>query len=46
MVIQDESEGYYGIFEYNTAKIVHIKSKKIGVLYRLVQLIIIAYVIG
>ena len=34
------------IFEYDTAKIVHIKSKKVGVINRLIQLLIIAYIIG
>lgn len=34
------------VFEYDTAKIVHIKSKKVGVINRLIQLVIIVYVIG
>lgn len=34
------------VFEYDTAKIVHIKNKKVGLMNRLVQLIIIGYVIG
>ena len=46
MAMLEESEGCFGVLEYNTAKIVHIKSRKIGILYRLVQLIIIGYVIG
>ncbi|GAB6019846.1 hypothetical protein CHUAL_001386 [Chamberlinius hualienensis] len=33
-------------FEYNTPQVVHIRSKKIGLLSRLVQLCIISYVIG
>ncbi|XP_052073580.1 P2X purinoceptor 4-like isoform X2 [Mytilus californianus] len=33
-------------FEYDTPRIVHIRSKKVGVINRLIQLIIIAYVIG
>ena len=33
-------------FEYDTPKIVHIQSKRIGVLSRLVQTLILAYVIG
>ena len=33
------------IFEYDTPKIVHIKNKKVGVINRLVQLAIIAYII-
>ena len=34
------------VFEYDTPKYVHIKNKKIGIIYRLVQLAILAYVIG
>ena len=33
-------------FEYDTAKIVHIKNKKVGLLNRLVQLGIIGYIVG
>ncbi|CAC5361215.1 P2RX4 [Mytilus coruscus] len=33
-------------FEYDTPRIVHIRSKKVGVINRLLQLIIIGYVIG
>ena len=33
-------------FEYDTAKIVHIKNKKVGVMNRIVQLGIIGYMIG
>ena len=33
-------------FEYDTAKIVHIKSKKVGLINRLIQLAIIVYIIG
>lgn len=34
------------LFEYDTPKFVHIKSKKVGVLNRLVQLGIVGYIIG
>lgn len=34
------------LLEYDTSKIVHIKSKKVGLINRLIQLAIIAYVIG
>ena len=34
------------VFEYDTPKFVHIKSKKVGVVNRLVQLAILGYVIG
>lgn len=33
-------------FEYDTPKIVHIRSKSIGVVNRIVQLVIIGYIIG
>ncbi|XP_076435092.1 P2X purinoceptor 4-like isoform X2 [Babylonia areolata] len=33
-------------FEYDTPRIVHIRSKKVGVLNRLVQLTIIGYIVG
>ena len=33
-------------FEYDTAKIVHIQNKKVGLLNRLVQIGIIGYIIG
>ena len=33
-------------FEYDTAKIVHIKNKKVGIMNRIVQLGIIGYMIG
>ena len=42
--------GFYSaiglFFEYDTPKIVHIRSKKVGIINRLLQLIIIAYIIG
>lgn len=34
------------IFEYDTPKFVHIRNKKVGLLNRLVQLIIVGYIIG
>ncbi|EDO41363.1 predicted protein [Nematostella vectensis] len=34
------------LLEYNTSKIVHIKSKKVGLINRLIQLAIIGYIIG
>lgn len=33
-------------FEYDTPKIVHISSKTVGVINRLIQLVILAYLIG
>lgn len=42
--------GFYSaiglFFEYDTAKIVHIRSKKVGLINRFIQLVIIAYIIG
>jgi len=34
------------LFEYNTPKIVHIRSKQVGLINRLLQLTIIGYIIG
>ncbi|XP_074643920.1 P2X purinoceptor 4-like isoform X2 [Tubulanus polymorphus] len=34
------------LFEYDTPKIVHINSKKVGVVNRLIQLAVIGYIIG
>ena len=39
-------KGVAVFFEYDTPKIVHIKSKRIGIMSRLVQILIISYVIG
>ncbi|ELU13670.1 hypothetical protein CAPTEDRAFT_169132 [Capitella teleta] len=33
-------------FEYDTPKIVHIRSKKVGVINRLIQIVILTYIIG
>ena len=32
--------------EYNTNKVVHIKSKKVGLINLLIQMVIMAYLIG
>jgi len=32
------------LIEYDTPKIVHIQNKKVGLIYRLLQLAIIAYI--
>ena len=34
------------LFEYDTTKIVHIHNKKVGALNRLVQLVIVVYIVG
>ena len=34
------------IFEYETEKIVSIKSKKVGLMCRFIQLLVMTYVIG
>ena len=39
-------KGVGAFFEYDTPKIVHIRSKKIGILSRSVQACVIAYVVG
>ncbi len=33
-------------FEYDTPRIVHIRSKKVGIVSRLVQLAILGYIVG
>ena len=38
--------GLGGIFEYDTPRIVHIRSKKIGALSRLLQLAVVGYITG
>ena len=45
-VLQWVQSGVARFFEYDTPRIVHIRSKRIGVLSRFVQLGIISYVIG
>jgi P2X purinoceptor 4 len=39
-------ESVNSFFGYKTPKIVHIKSKKVGILNRLIQMSIIGYIIG
>ena len=34
------------LFEYDTPKIVHIKNKTVGIINRVIQLGILAYIIG
>ena len=34
------------LLEYNTAKLVHIHNKKVGIMNRLIQLVIIGYIVG
>ena len=34
------------LLEYKTAKIVHIHNKKVGIVNRLVQLVIVGYIVG
>ena len=34
------------LLEYDTAKIVHIHNKKVGIMNRLVQLAIVGYIVG
>ena len=40
------SKAISAFFEYDTPKIVHIKSKKVGFVNRLIQLAILAYILG
>ena len=46
VVMSGLSSGLSVFFEYDTPKIVHISSKKVGVINRLIQLVILAYLIG
>ncbi|XP_054168139.1 P2X purinoceptor 4-like [Oppia nitens] len=39
-------ENLCSFFEYKTPKIVHIKSRKVGILNRLIQAVIISYIVG
>jgi P2X purinoceptor 4 len=34
------------LLEYNTVKLVHIHNKKVGIVNRLVQLVIVGYILG
>ena len=38
--------GVKAFFEYDTPKIVHIKSKKVGLINRFIQLVILGYIVG
>ncbi len=40
------SKALAAFFEYDTPKIVHIRSKKVGIINRLIQVILIAYIVG
>ncbi len=40
------SKAIGAFFEYDTPKVVHIRSKKVGVINRIIQLLILAYIIG
>ncbi|EDQ92249.1 uncharacterized protein MONBRDRAFT_31366 [Monosiga brevicollis MX1] len=39
-------QGIYSMLEYDTLKTVHIRSKKVGLIFRLLQITILAYVVG
>ena len=38
--------GIRSFFEYDTPKVVHIKSIKVGLINRLIQLLILGYIVG
>lgn len=40
------SRAVAAFFEYDTPKIVHIRSKKVGIINRVIQLLIIGYIVG
>ena len=44
MAVQIIIEKITSFFEYNTEKFVHIKNKKIGCSYRIIQLVIVLFI--
>ena len=46
MMEQCRKKGLGILLHYETIKIIDIKNKKVGALYRFIQLIIVTYVIG
>ncbi|PAA87483.1 hypothetical protein BOX15_Mlig018619g2 [Macrostomum lignano] len=46
IAVKTVDRGFGALFRYETSKVVQISSIKVSVIYRLIQLLIIAYVIG
>lgn len=42
--LQDELASFF--FEYDTPRMVLVRNKKVGVVFRLIQLVVLVYVIG
>lgn len=42
--LQDELAAFF--FEYDTPRMVLVRNKKVGVVFRLIQLVVLVYVIG
>lgn len=42
--LQDELSAFF--FEYDTPRMVLVRNKKVGVIFRLIQLVVLVYVIG
>lgn len=42
--LQDELAAFF--FEYDTPRMVLVRNKKVGIVFRLIQLVVLVYVIG
>ena len=42
--IQDELASFF--FEYDTPRMVLVRNKKVGIVFRLIQLVVLVYVVG
>lgn len=43
-LVQEELAAFF--FEYDTPRMVLVRNKKVGVIFRLIQLLVLAYVVG
>lgn len=42
--LQDELAAFF--FEYDTPRMVLVRNKKVGIIFRLIQLVVLIYVVG
>ena len=42
--LQDELAAFF--FEYDTPRMVLVRNKKVGIVFRLIQLVVLVYVVG
>lgn len=42
--VQDELAAFF--FEYDTPRMVLVRNKKVGIIFRLIQLVVLVYIIG